>query len=530
MSFKKLLSKLNRRNTKLLPNFSKASKIFYVCLAIIVTILVTKSVFAQSSNLLKQKQDAINKGNNQEAWMNEALGSNLVSMQIMMAGTIPDAILNGETTPQGYPNTSFIPGGILGNTNQMVAATFNSPASGVEYIAQVKDNFLGKPAYAQGVGFNGLNPILPLWKIFRNLVYLLSTVFFIAVGIMIMLRVKVSPQAVVTIQSAIPQIITTLILVTFSYAIAGLCIDLINFFLAFSLALLFHGAGKDFANNLFGLSWTDWSISNLINFIRGLLGENAFNYSNLSTAGFYTMFSMLNRMAPAVAVSALGGTVGGVIGTFVGGLGGLLIGLGIGAIGLLLVIEIILVINIIKFLFGLMKCYLTIILRIIFAPLEIALGALPNSKMGFNNWIKEIIGNMIVFPASLLFLVIINMIIDFAGGSLWAPSLLTGVGGFFLPTIIGIAGILILSKLPNLIPEVIFSIKPSPFGKAVGEGFKPFGTAAKFGATAVGDRAASHVEGAYQRASSTGTATRAQGWANSAASAARHLGFIPKKK
>jgi hypothetical protein len=34
---------------------------------------------------------------------------------------------------------------------------------------------------------------------------------------------------------------------------------------------------------------------------------------------------------------------------------------------------------------------------------------------------------------------------------------------------------MIISKLPKMIPEFIFQIKPSPWGNAIGEGFKPIG-------------------------------------------------------
>jgi len=465
MTASSIIKKLNSRDTRLFPKINTLTKIIFIALIAITTTFFVKNVLAQ--NFLKDKQDAVEKGNNQESWMNDALGSNLVSIQTMIGGTIPNAVLNGETTPQGYP-VSFIPSGMLGHTNQLIASVFNPPASGIQYIAQVKDSFLGKPAYAQGVGFNQLNPILPLWKMFRNITYSIFSLVFIVIGIMIMLRIKISPQAVITVQNSIPKLITALILVTFSYAIAGLCIDLLNFFLAFTLSLLFNGADKN--SNLFALSWKDWSISNLINAIKGHFGINAFDFKHLNATGFFTMFSMLNRMAPSIAIAALGGVLGTVIGAFVGSIGGAALGFFIGALGLLIVIEIILIISIFKFLFGLMKCYLTIILRIIFAPLEIALGAFPSSKMGFSNWLKEIVGNMAVFPISILFLVLINIIIDLPSQGLWAPTILSGVGPFFLPTIIGIAGILMLSKLPTLIPEAIFMIKPSPFGKAIGEG------------------------------------------------------------
>jgi len=463
MAISNILKKLNRRDTKFLPRFSKISKVIIFSVLAISTVFFVKNILA-ADNIIKQKQDAIQTGNNQESWINESLSSNLVSTQILMGGTIPDNVLNGTAT-------SYIPSGLLGATNQLVASTFNQPISGIQYLAQVKDNFLGKQTYAaEGVGFSGLSKILPLWKTFRNIVYSLSAIFFVVVGIMLMLRVKISPQAVVSVQNSIPKIITTLILVTFSYAIAGLCIDLLNFVLAFVLALLFNGIGKDFSKNLFDLNLS----TNGYDFIRNLIGDSPFNFQNLTNAGMWTLTSLITRLIPTIQVVVLGGIMGAIVGAIIPTAGiTALAGAGIGIVVLILVLEIIVTINVIKFLFGLVKCYVSIIIHVILAPLEIALGAFPNSKMGFSKWILDIISNIAVFPISILFLVIINIIMDTVNGGLWVPPLL-GLGGYsavgnFLPVLIGISGIMMLAKLPSMIPEFIFQIKPSPWGKALGE-------------------------------------------------------------
>ena len=47
--------------------------------------------------------------------------------------------------------------------------------------------------------------------------------------------------------------------------------------------------------------------------------------------------------------------------------------------------------------------------------------------------------------------------------------------GWMLSIFIGIGGLLLMPKLPKLIPEFIFQIKPSPFGKAIGESFTAVG-------------------------------------------------------
>ena len=55
---------------------------------------------------------------------------------------------------------------------------------------------------------------------------------------MIMFRVKINPQTVVSLQTMIPKLVTTLILITFSFAIAGLVIDMIYVFLLAIIGLL----------------------------------------------------------------------------------------------------------------------------------------------------------------------------------------------------------------------------------------------------------------------------------------------------
>jgi hypothetical protein len=345
----------------------------------------------------------------------------------------------------------------------------------------VKDNFLGKPAYAQGIGFQGLQPILPLWREFRNVIYVLTSLFLVIIGIMIMLRVKISPQAVISLQSSLPQVITSLILVTFSYAIAGLLIDLSYLFQSFVLAILFNAHGG-LSSNLF----SSWGINP--------------SFSDLSQAGFGTYLKLTWKATPFLALMGLAGIPTAIIGALMvpailstaiptGGLS--LIAAGAvaasGWILVLLILVIMIFIWLTKFFFGCVKCYITIIIRIILAPLEIGMGAIPNSKMNFSSWIWSIIANLAVFPISIIFLVLANLIIDACGKNLWAPSVLGGLGTFvtlptalsggLVPVAVGLVTLMLLSKLPAMVPEFIFQIKPSPWNKAIGESFAPINKA-----------------------------------------------------
>lgn len=102
------------------------------------------------------------------------------------------------------------------------------PASGVEYIAQkMNDLNLVKTANAQGYGYtSALAPIQKLWLVSRNAAYLISTLAMVVLAFLIMIRSRISAQATITVQSALPRVAIALLFITFSYAIAGLLVDL----------------------------------------------------------------------------------------------------------------------------------------------------------------------------------------------------------------------------------------------------------------------------------------------------------------
>lgn len=517
MTFKQLLYHLNLRSTRLLPS----KKFFLITFLIILSgfsiFFSIKTITAQNDlnstsitgNLIKQKQDAIEKGNNQEAWLDSSLSSNMMSLLISLGGKIPfDDDGNLDLA------TRYVPGGAIGNVNNMISSLYYQPVSGIEYLAQIKNNFLGKSAYAQGAGFLGLSPLLPAWKAVRNVVYILISLVFITIGIMIMLRVKISPQATVTIQNSVPKIITTLILVTFSYAIAGFVIDLTKLILALGLSLFFQVKGTRLDENLFptkladggGFPITSW-LGNLIKIgydaIASWFVGQPNTHEKLLNMNFFSIYELTNRAIPAASGIALGemfgqimmGTLlGGVGSFFLGGLGrdlgmhsgaaigDLLGGLG-GILTVPLIIAIFMVIFMIKLYFGLVKCYITLIFQIIISPIQIGLGAFPSAKSGFSQWIISITANAAVFPITSLFVIALNYLTDvISNGDLWIPSQIsidTISGNMAVVSAgIGLAGISILSKLPKLVPETIFKLKPNAFGSAIGDSFAPLGKVA----------------------------------------------------
>ena len=116
---------------------------------------------------------------------------------------------------------------LLNFITKAIASTYTPPASGAYYVADAIDNIgISKTAYAQGFGYYGLQPFLTTWKVMRNFVYVAFSVVIIGVAISILMRQSLGGQNSVTVQQMLPNIIITLIVITFSYAIAGFLIDL----------------------------------------------------------------------------------------------------------------------------------------------------------------------------------------------------------------------------------------------------------------------------------------------------------------
>lgn len=477
-------SKFNRRDLPLFPQFSKSQKTLFIISSISLFILFTvhssqftKHPLAQSQDqpqpLLEYMDQAWTNGGNQESYLGKYARDTTIAGFVdafIDISKVPKGCLNGKSPCKVDLNQHQPIGGILGSTNELIASTFAPPASGIEYIASIKDSFLGKPAYAQGVGFAGLQPILPLWRGFRNIVYILSSIIFMAIGIMIILRVKISPQAIVTIQNAIPGLITTLILVTFSYAIAGLVIDASYLIQALVVAILFNVNGTAFTQNLVK--------PDIIGSIAGLVGIKSYDYSVLSNANIWQFWSLTQLLLPRTMILILAGLVGVLIGVIATPIAG-----AIGGVIVILVFYVLTFVWLLKFFLGLIKAYVTIIFKIIISPLEIGLGAFPGSKAGFSSWINDLIANIAIFPISLIFMVLANMIVQGTAGQgvIWTPTLLDGGGfiqgltwpsGGLVSVAIAFSTLMLLSKLPELIPQLVFSIKPSPWTQAISQGYK----------------------------------------------------------
>ncbi len=426
-----------------------------------VLLATPKQTRAADTNVITGVQGAVQIGQNAEAWINQVgLVAPVVNLITAVAGNL-------TRQPNGL--WSFdMKGSMLATAGDMVAMTYTPPASGVQYLADSWGSMFGKPAYAQGAGFQSLSPILPMWKLFRDLTYVISSFFFVIVGLMIIFRVKLNPQTVISIQSAIPSLVGTLLLITFSYAIAGLLIDITNLLQGVLLAGMFvHTNGGDLTKPL-------------IDFTIPVLNANVKygTFSQLATGGSLEFAGAL-ALVPAKTVAVLIAEIfNTLIGQFLGISGGVGAAIGVGVAIFVLILLLALAFSLLSLFLALARCYVLIIFKIIIGPLEIMAGAIPGSKTGFSSWIKELFANIIVFPVVYVYVIILDYIVmaGIKNGPLWSPNVLNlpVIGNplaqsTVISMVFGICGVLILGQLPKMIPQVLFAIKPGPWETAIGQ-------------------------------------------------------------
>lgn len=304
----------------------------------------------------------------QVQWILYSIYSQMISvgvsnnMDVVACVLGPDISTCTDAITTGFRDLITYEKGI--NTKSVIATITSSPISGVGYIKNIIAKFSLIPSVnaQEGFGFTAVNPIQILWKISRDISYGLLVVAIIVFAFMIMFKIKINPQTVVTIQSALPKVVISSILITFSYAIAGLLIDLMYVFLALIIAILTSDQYKLFAYNFTEM-------------IGYLLGRNIFEIF----MGYWFGFVVTSF---ATIFSAAGSHIL---------LGFILTLFAIFSIFILIFLSI-------KTIYLLLKNFAMLLLTIATGPLEILLGTVTFSGGGFGSWLKRIASYLAVYP------------------------------------------------------------------------------------------------------------------------------------
>lgn len=150
----------------------------------------------------------------------------LMKTIIILLGGVPDPSLGYD--PSSPPKTmaeAYERYGALGAIGITVQGMYvDPPVTTGDYLATIHP--IAPAVAAEVSGNQALTPISAIWTITRNLAYIFFVIILVAIGLMIMFRSRLDPRTTVTLTAALPGLIVSLLLITFSLAFAGFIIDI----------------------------------------------------------------------------------------------------------------------------------------------------------------------------------------------------------------------------------------------------------------------------------------------------------------
>lgn len=360
-------------------------------------------------------------------------------------------------------------GGALGTISSLIGALYtNPPIRTADYLASLGEGLgVVKVAHAQGVGGSGaavLSPILSLWQVSRNIAYLIMIIIFVIIGLMIMFRQRINPQTVITAQTALPGLVIGLILITFSYFLAGLLTDtafvgtnLVGYYFFAAqpppsagscpatnlvectknenvltiMGKLMNGIGKDPITDGIGAFFNSL-VDPAARFVRAGAALAAYQVGSSLGGALGALAGMticgvaaLPFIAiPGINLVTLGGATGcSLVATQLGGVigaplaGGILaagaavnppaiIGYGLWFIALIIIIY-----SMFKLLMKLINSFLNIIFLVITAPFHFLVASLPGRQSIATAWILNMLCHILAFPAVMAVFYFVNFIL-----------------------------------------------------------------------------------------------------------------------
>ncbi len=503
------------------PAFNIFKKAFLVIAVYFIIISLFSHFIGQDKVLLSSKTDPIKKNraeiykviNDKELNKTQQGKLTIFMYKGMMCSMMGEACTNNPSDANKNYGKSF-----LGFVSNLIIVPFsNPPASGITWAYSGLQNagFIPETLAAEGIGMGSIQPFVKIWNIFRDVTYLLLVIILIAIGFMIMFRTKINPQTVISVENSLPRIIIALILITFSFAIAGFMIDLMYLLISIIISILGptykFGGGPGAPTNTAelqkyyltaGPGAAYWSI--------GKLNSTFLNIIDLPNAilGLIPELGIWIKIIGGSLVTFIGAGVINGITQFISRLGGLsdifksldVQGqpAGLGATlhldqllkGLTTPLSVIVFILIMIFIFTaliplllgvliwltlvfvffriiflLINSYIKVLLSIILSPIYLLFEAIPGQS-AFVNWFKNLVGELITFPLVVGIFVLGAIIADSASsGNLVQFPFLVGIDPKSFGAIIGMA---LLFMTPDLVKAVrgIFIPKPGILDQA----------------------------------------------------------------
>lgn len=385
------------------------------------------------------------------------------------------------------------------------------PLSSQKYIEGLASRIgVIQEAHAQvsGSGSQVISTIFLFWETSRNLAYIILALVFVLSGLFILLGQKMG-QSVVTIQAALPNMVISLILITFSYFIAAVFVDM-TFLGSIVVGNVFSSILKISSADPVGIL----NNFNLINIYFNFIGRfNPLSFVDVINAlgSSEPTLGVLIRIVTTLMVGQAGagitqsitgqslplaGPIGGIIGGLIGAAGANQVMSAIAWFILVLA----LVASCFRLIMDLLKRYIAILFLVIFAPILFSFVALPGNNKIFYQWCKDMLCNTLPFPAVFGAFYFASYflgqggIFQVTGSVMGQTAVMPLFGGFnlaILNQIIGVGILLAIPAIPAWVCKRVGGAIDSTFGAEI---------------TAVGRRGMGSGRQIYQGAGNIGSA------------------------
>ncbi|MBP5204228.1 hypothetical protein J6Z48_01130 [bacterium] len=348
----------------------------------------------------------------------------------------PKCTKAGTTIASSTNIPDYMKFGLTGLVDEQIIAMYQNVPY-VDVVDNLASNWVpgyggSNTTYASGYDDLRSSGISSVWSQTRNIALMFFVVVVIIVGFMIMFRNKIGGQMMVTIGNSIPNIILSIVLVVFSFAIMGLIIDLGGIILNFVKSAFGSSVEVSSSTGLF---------SSFLSFHVGGTGTDSLEIADIVTAILAGIFS---KSGTTIVASTLSLIVG-------------------------LLVLIIVLVGAIKLWLTLVKAYLGLVVDTIVSPLYIAISAIPGNDAYRINIFKSALRNVLVFP---LTYAIVNVPYSVQKGvNLAFPSTLGGPSsttGEFLMAIVKVVAMYAACSAPTILSTLIPRSLPKPKDSATG--------------------------------------------------------------
>ncbi|MBI2018224.1 hypothetical protein HYS96_00820 [Candidatus Daviesbacteria bacterium] len=324
---------------------------------------------------------------------------------------------NAQGMLQGVPvlSQTNLSGGALGATTSLIGMLYlNPPVRTADYLASLGEQFgVVKEARAQvgGSGAQVLSPILNLWQVSRNISYVIMIIIFVIIGLMVMFRQRINPQTVITAQAALPGLVIGLILITFSYFLAGLISD--TAFVGTNVVGYYFSAAQGIPPQNLVENMKDKNVLSIFSPLTGIIDKD--NAASALSSIWNGLSDGAQRLLTLLAMFVTAQTILQgteflkLIKTFGEPIQAALTTIAVGAtlanptalIGLALafIATAVLLYSMFKLLLRLINNYITIIFLTITAPFQFLAASLPGRQSIATGWILNMLCNVLAFPA-----------------------------------------------------------------------------------------------------------------------------------